>query len=77
MNGYPPGVTGMEPQIAGCDEFESTCPECGEIDLLFYGDKWEATSECPTCGEVIIYPHSLAESIEAEARADAVRDGDA
>lgn len=76
LSNLPPGVTGREPQIAGYDEITHTCPDCGNYELLFYGDKFQADSECPDCGEVTIYPAEYAEYDAAEARGDAMRDGD-
>lgn len=34
MSNYPPGVTGMEPQIRGCDEAEA------EVECDSYGKVW-------------------------------------
>lgn len=75
LSNYPPGVTGNEPQIAGYDEIEAPCTSC-DRDLIYYGDRHQADSECPTCGEVTIYPQEAAEHDAAEARGDAMRDGD-
>ena len=37
---YPPGVTGLEPEIAGSDE---PCPNCGT-------DCWPDETVCTGCG---------------------------
>ncbi len=73
MSNFPPGVTGNEVQIAGADEFEFTCPGCGD-DLVFLGDKFEAWAECPDCGEVTVSPLELWESEAAERAGDMARD---
>lgn len=70
---YPPGVTGLEPQIAGYGEYEFVCPTCDE-ELVFSGTKWDAWATCPTCGEVNVDPSDLWESEAAEQANDQRRD---
>ena len=55
MSNYPPGVTGLEWQIAGCDE-EEAVRECGGEECSFSGDVtiyWHTRTsgmwECPEC----------------------------
>lgn len=53
LSNYPPGVTGMEYQIAGAsaETDEAVSCECGfsgEVVVSHYGTAW--TWECPDCG---------------------------
>jgi len=50
MSNYPPGVTGLEYEIAGPDgEDEVECPECGKVACRSYY-KRRYWIECDECG---------------------------
>lgn len=57
LSNYPPGVTGMEPQINGYPESVESgiCPNChlkfDELDFVWYGE--EGMAECPECEDEI------------------------
>jgi rubredoxin len=52
MSNFPPGVSGFEPEVAGCSEIEEerTCPECSfegfvTVEVGPHDQQWT----CPTC----------------------------
>lgn len=73
LSNYPPGVSGNEPMITGGEDFEFACPTCGE-ELMFNGDRWDASADCPKCGEVWVTPEELLQSAADEQARDAAQD---
>lgn len=70
----PPGVSGNEPQIAGYDEIDRECPDCGE-ETQMLGSGGYFTTDCEHCGTYFEYDYNehMAE-IAAERAEDERRD---
>lgn len=49
LSNYPPGVTGLEPEIAGDEEYEDECYECG-AEVTGYGAHGFFEYDCDGCG---------------------------
>lgn len=62
MSGYPPGVTGMEYEIAGPDfeeEREEECPHCDTTaTVLVEGYRGSEWYRCEACGKQVDLPEA-------------------
>lgn len=62
------------PGVNGGEEYEFRCPMCGEHEIVFTGNRFEAEGVCPDCEEVSLSPDEIYRDMAAESSFEMDRD---